>query len=145
MTTARHTSLSIRSFVLFSLFVYPIGLLLFIWRERLIQALHSEVLFVILLFLGFLVLNWIWGQKRLATPLLIGSYIAGNVLFFFWAQGSVEDRSLYGDTIPLLMALILYPISFLVFTFAQFFTWVPFLLKYLYANRHNLNKNLSWE
>lgn len=131
--------LSVRDFLLFSLFIYPLGLLLFISQNELINFFHSRLVFEVISFVIFSIINFIWGQLKIRPLLLVLSCSIG--LFFslkLISNGFVD----FLPNIPmtLLGAIIIYLGIFLVFQFFQFFTWIPLIIKFVWQNRNNLDK-----
>ena len=131
--------LSIKRFIIFSFAIYPLWLVSYIHREELINLLKSEHLFILIIFLFFAVINWLFGQKNLAFPIMIISNILGYFYFVFTVNVTSGEIFLF-----MIAALIIYPLFFIIALIAQFTTWIPFLLHFIYQNRKNLN-NLTWD
>lgn len=131
--------LSIKDFLVFSLFLYPIGFFLLISQGELINFFHSRFVFVIISLVLFSVINYIWGQLKIRPILLILSCSIG--LFFSLKQISNGFIDFTPDALTTLLgAVIVYFGMFLVFQFLQFLTWVPFIIKFIWQNRETLDE-----
>jgi len=131
--------LSIKRFIMFSFALYPLWLVSYIHREGLINLLKSEHLSLLIIFLFFAIINWLFGQKKLALPAMVISNILGYFYFVFTANVAPGEIFLF-----MIAALIIYPFFFIIVLMAQFTTWVPFLLHFIYQNRKNL-EDLTWD
>ena len=130
-----------KDFVRFSFLIYPIGVYLLLESGKIIEFFGKPWIYYSLAFLFFATINWLWGQKELKNALLIISCAIGITAYFVSLRYHENSMDI---GIHVIQAIIVYFLGFLVFLFAQFFTWVPFLVKFLYQNRENLN-NLEWE
>lgn len=139
--------ISIRDFVRFSLFVSPLNYLVLLYKDEIIKHLvGSELMFFIILYLIFVVLNWLWGQKKLKGFYVLISCIIGNLIlyFYFFPLSNVLKQGLGSIIMGFIGVAVLYPLIFLVFGFIQFSAWIPFLAKYIFINKHRLT-DLRWE
>ncbi len=144
--SAMGDKLSIKNFLLFSLFIYPIGLLILIFHNDLIIFFGSNILYYIISYIFFSAINYLWGQYRTRPYLIAISCSFGLILFFIWlSRDFIDFTDLNSDLIiTILGSIVIYFTTFLIFQFIQFFTWIPFILNYLWRNRHNLD-NLKFD
>ncbi len=121
--------LGIKQFLIQSIYIYPFWFFLIVNSDYIEKnnLQEFEVYITIGVFLIFSILNWFLSKKKIASYFLLF-----HVAMIAWCVSSSQIS--YGE------ATVLYTGFLPVIIFAQFVTWVPFLLKFLYQNRHNLNK-----
>lgn len=131
--------LSIKNFVMFSLMIYPVWIFWYVYvLDRLKIVAEGRIPTTILTFIVFSVINWIYGRKKSRVMVIV----LFNVICFFlmvrnWASTEFAPEMAFA------FGTIVYPLLFLVVTFAQFMTWIPFLAKYIYQNKGKLD-NITW-
>lgn len=133
-------SLSLKNFVIVSIAIYPVWIFWYVfgldWLHSLINNKTVDILLTIFI---FSTINWIFGNRKIRWVISL----ALNVACFSFLVDSWTDE--YSTTMMAFsVALIIYPMMFLIVTFAQFMTWIPFLIKYSYQNRKSLD-NIKWE
>ncbi len=135
--------LSIKEFLHFSFFLYPLAVLAILYEEELSLLIGSDIISYALLYAVFSIINFIWGQYRIQYILLAISAIVGfTLLFYVLTNHFTFFEPSIGITI--VGAFIVYFLGFFVFQFAQFLAWIPFIFKYLWQNRYNLD-NMTFE
>jgi hypothetical protein len=136
---SKFKTLSLKDFLIFSLFIYPLGFFWFISQNELIYFFQSEFVFAIISLLLFSVVNYIWGQLKIRPILLI---LSCGIGIFFSLKVLSNDFVDFIPDIPMtvLGAVITYFGMFLVFQFFQFFTWIPFIARLVWQNRKNLDE-----
>jgi hypothetical protein len=141
--------ISIKVFLEFSLAMFPFWFILMIYYKELIYIFKSEALFLIMIYLLFSVINWFYGQKKL-NRLFIA--IPNVVLFFAVSSYFFPFEHMTFGIVPLMLFfIIIIPFTLIVYSFLfitgllyQIFTWMPFLINFIYHNRKNLD-NLKWD
>ena len=130
--------LSIKDFIVFSFFIYPIGAFLMVSRDQLIEFFRSGLLFAVVSYVLFSFINYIWGQYRV-RPFL--SVLSCGVGLFFAIKILTDNFVNFTPnvTLTVLGAVIGYLTMFSVFLLAQFLTWIHFLARFLWQNRGNLD------
>lgn len=133
-------NLSLKNFVIVSAAIFPVWIFWYIFGiDRIHYMFDNTTVDVLLTIVVFSIINWIFGNKRARW---IISLLLNILCFAFLVNfGSKED---YTATMAFSEMLIIYPMLFLVVTFLQFMTWIPFLIKFSYQNRKNLH-NIRWE
>jgi hypothetical protein len=136
---------SIKRFVLFGFVMYPFWMISILYYDPLKQLLKYDYLATILMFILFSSVNYFFGQKKIKTFKIILFFVVVIIFVAGWAS---DTHKFYGPDSPyildILQTLVVYAIFFPIVFFAQFLTWIPFLFKFVYQNRKNLD-NLSWE
>lgn len=134
-------SVSIKNFLVFSLFMCPTWLLWFAyilsWIENMV--IKNEIIEIVSTIIIFSTLNWIYGNKRIKLPLIL---ILNAICFFLLVKSFIEGD--FSVSTTLVACIFIYPGLLITILFAQFLTWIPFLVKYAYQNRRNLN-DIPWD
>lgn len=130
--------LSIKDFIVFSFFLYPIGIFVMVSQSQLVRFFQSELLFAAVLYVIFSAINYIWGQYRIRLFL---SVLSCGVGLFFAIKILTDNFINFTPSITLIIlgAIIGYLTMFFVFLLGQFLTWIPFLARFLWQNRKNLD------
>ena len=135
--------INLKNFLLFSLFIYPIALLFFIFHGTFLKFFGSGLVLFLAAYVFFSIVNYIFGQSRIKLILVYVSCFFGLTLVFIWLNGSIIIFN-PNILINLIGSVVIYFSSFLVFQFAQFLTWVPFILNYIWHNRRRLD-NMTFD
>lgn len=136
---------SVRKFLLFSFFMYPFWIITIVNHEKLSDFVYGNLVASIMIFIIFAVINYLYGQiniKYYQAALVGVSTIIFISIFATYTQKNADINM--GYSFHLMEVFMLYIFYFPVILFIQFFTWIPFLVKYIWQNRHNTQK-LKWD
>lgn len=133
-------NLSLKNFAIVSIAIYPVWILWYIFGiDKLHLIMNNQTIDVLLTIFIFSIINWIFGNRRVRWIIsLLLNMLSFGLLVNLGSAGGSETVFAFSET------LIVYPLMFLVVTFLQFMTWIPFLIKFYYQNRKNLH-NIRWE
>ncbi len=136
---------SIRKFLLFSFFMYPFWIITIVNHEKLADFVYGNLFASIMIFIIFAVINYLYGQVNIKyyQAALVGvSTIIFISIFANYTQKNADINM--GYSFHLMETFMLYIFYFPVILFIQFFTWIPFLVKFIWQNRQNTQK-LKWD
>jgi hypothetical protein len=136
-------TVSIKIFLVNSFGMYSFWLFVYIYGGiDFLNNLFNRSVAMALIFFLFVLINWAFGQKKMKMWVILFS---NCIAFLIFSNKMIRNDSELGLGLRSYSAsVIMYLGLFLVFLFAQFSSWIPFLIKFSYANRKNLD-DIKWD
>lgn len=125
--------------------MYPFWVFAILYYDKLSELVKEGSFANLIIFIVFSIVNYLYGQTNVKYYQIIFVCAATIVFINIYAINIQKNSDIdLGYSFHLMEAIMLYMLGFPIVLSAQFFTWFPFLVRFVWQNRKNTH-NLKWE